>query len=371
PYRASQDKKTGYRHNFTIMNKQELLQLEKLATLTPGAIQKQNRTLFAKLSEAASRKLKDSVEEKLKDAPAELKAGLKKVEFSAAKLGTIDVKSALSEAVLAGRVSATRKKELEATVASMPNLGNIDTVLQADVPVFLNPLFKQDLQKAKLYRLNAITGIADAKTEKLFGSEVRLENLESEQIETLVGEKTITREEGDKLELAASLYHLVDGSFELAAEIEKQAKPTALSDLVKVDKTEWKMWLEASKADLGEGVTSDDYAEFLAGKVAQLYPEASLIHRTARVVPTQLQKNINAIEPLAKKNAVLFGAQAFDELDTTGLTASQVDTLRIQYEEIDALVKANPGLQLGAVLNDEAIKPADKGKVITGRIGLI
>src|SRR5690606_32226433 len=106
-------------------------------------------------------------------------------------------------------------------------------------------------------------------------------------------------------------------------------------------------------------------------KVAQLYPEASLIHRTARVVPTQLQKNINAIEPLAKKNATLFGVQVFDELDTTGLTASQVDTLRIQYEEIDALVKANPGLQLGAVLNDEAIKPADKGKVITGRIGLI
>src|SRR5690606_37123355 len=156
------------------------------------------------------------------------------------------------------------------------------------------PLFKQDLQKAKLYRLNAITGIADAKTEKLLGSEGRLEDLESEQIETLVGEKTITRTEGDKLELAASLYHLVDGSFELsvelekvissegrlenleleqiatlvgettitetvrdqlelaarlyhlvdgsfelAAEIEQQAKPTDLSDLVKVDKTEW------------------------------------------------------------------------------------------------------------------------------------
>jgi Salmonella virulence plasmid 28. len=353
------------------MNKQELLELEKLATLTPAAIQKQNKTLFGKLSEAASLKLKDNVEEKLKNAPAEIKEALKKVEFSAAKLGTQDVKVTLSKAILTGRVAADKRKELETAVSRMPNLGNVDNVLLMEVPVFLNPVFQKDLQKAKLYRLNAIAGISDVKTEKLFDNEIRLDNLEREQIDNLVNAKTITRAEADKLEFAASLYQLFDGSLELAAEIDKQLKPTALADLVKVDKASWKTWLEASKADLGEGVTTDDYADFLARKIAHLYPEASLLHNTGRVVPDELQNNIKGIEPLAQKNATLFDTHAFDELDTAGLSSKQVETIKKQYEEIDFLVKTNPGLQLGAVLNDKAIKPADKGKIITDRIRLI
>ncbi|WP_304517760.1 hypothetical protein, partial [Cecembia rubra] len=102
------------------MKKQELLQLEKLATLKPAEIEKQNSPLFEKLIEAASFELKTKVEDKLKDAPAEITESLKKVDFSAAKLGKMDVKSVLTKNLFTGRISDEKKKELEEAVSKIP-----------------------------------------------------------------------------------------------------------------------------------------------------------------------------------------------------------------------------------------------------------
>src|SRR5690606_25486288 len=156
------------------MNKQDLLQLEKLATLKPAEIQKQNPALFAKLSDTASLELKNKVETKLKDAPAEIKAGLKKVDFSAAKLGKLDVKAVLAKNLVSGRLSAEKKKELETAIVKIPDLGKIENVLLPDMPLFINPLFQKDLQKAKLHRLNTTVGIADSKLEKVFEKGISL-----------------------------------------------------------------------------------------------------------------------------------------------------------------------------------------------------
>jgi len=352
------------------MNKQQLLQLDKLATLKPADIKKKNAALFGKLSDAASLELKSKVEAKLKGAPAEIKAGLKKVDFSAAKLGKLDVKSVLSKKIAAG-VSAGEKKELEAAVSKIPDLGKIDDVLLPDIPVFINPLFQKDLQKAKMYRLNAIAGIADSKLEKVLGKEINLNNLDEEKLADLVKGKIITKAEANKLGLASSLYMLVDGSFELAEVVSKQSKLNDLSDLVKASKADWKKWIDGSKMELADGVSAEDYADFLTKKVEHLFPEISLIHKTTQVNAGALEKSLKSIQPLEKNNPNLFGIHTFENLDTKGLTAPQVKKIKSEYEKIDGLVKTNPGLQLDKVLNDKNIPLADKGKVIVERVRLL
>lgn len=352
------------------MNKQELLQLEKLATLKPADIQKQNAALYGKLSDSASLELKNKVEAKLKDAPAEIKAGLTKMDFSAAKLGKLDVKSVLAKNLVRGRLSAEKKKELEAAAEKIPDLGKIENVLLPDVPVFINPLFQKDLQKAKMHRLNTTVGIADAKLEKVFDKGINLNNLEEEKLVELVKDKVITKKEAEKLGLASSLHTLVDGSSELTEVISKKSRLKELPDLVKADKADWKKWIVDSKMGLADGVTPDDYADFLTKKVEHLFPEVSLIHKTTQVKANELEKNITAIQSLIKNNESLFGIQTFDELDTKGLTVAQVKKIKTEYEKIDSLVKTNPGLQLDKVVNDKGIKLADKGKIITQRIGL-
>lgn len=353
------------------MNKQQLLQLEKLATLKPIEIQKQNAALFGKLSDSASLALKNKVETKLKDAPDEIKAGLKKVDFSATKLGKQDVKSVLNKNLVSGHLSAEKKKKLEADITKIPDLGKIDNVLLPEVPVFINPIFQKDLQKAKMYRLNAIAGIADAKLKKVLGKEINLNNLEEETLADLVKDKIITKAEANKLGLASSLYTFVDGSFELAKVVSKQGKLNDLSDLVKASKADWKKWIDESKMELADGVTSDDYGDFLTKKVEHLFPEISLMHKTTHVKTKALKKSIKSIQPLEKNNPNLFGIHTFDELDKKGLTASQVRKIKSEYEIIERFVKTHPGLKLDTILNDKNINVADKDKIVSERIGLL
>jgi hypothetical protein len=353
------------------MNKQELLQLENLATRKPVDIQKQNVSLFGILSETASLELKRKVEAKLKDAPDEVKAGLKLIDFSAAKLGKLDVKSVISKKLISGRLSPEKKEELEAAVSRMPDLGKIDNVLLPDVPVFLNPIFQKDLQLAKLYRLNAMVGIADDKIEKVFGKAVHLNNLDEEKLIDLVKDKTISQAEADKIGFASSLHTLVDGSFELAGEVQRGAKMNGLSDLIKISKEDWQKWITHSKMDLADGVTAEDYAGFLAKKVELLFPETSLNYKVTQVNATDILKNISSIEPLYKNNKTLFGFETFDELDTNDLSDSQTKAIKAEYERVDRMVKSIPGLQIDTILNDRNINLADKGRIITERIGLI
>lgn len=353
------------------MNKDDLLRLEKLATFKPDVIEKQDAALFKKLSESASNELKSKVEARLRDAPEEVKASLKKLDFSAAKLGKLDVKSVLSRNVLSGAVTGERKQELEKTLSRIPDLGKLDNELLPDMPVFLNPLFRKDLEKGKMYRLNTFVGLPDDKFEKVVDKEISLDNLDEEKLNGLVTDSILSKAEAEKLALTYSLYTFAGGSFELAEEVNKQLKINSLSDLVKVRKEDWQKWITDSKADLADGVTADDYAGFLTKKVEYLFPEISLIHKTAQVKTAELQKNINSVQPLFQNNKVLFGTQSFENLEIKGLSDAQATAIKAEYEKIDTLVKTNPGLQLDKVLNDNNTIPSDKGKIITYRIGLI
>ncbi|GAA5225380.1 Tc toxin subunit A-related protein [Membranihabitans marinus] len=353
------------------MNKQELLQLEKLSNLKPVDIEKQNTALFRKLNDTASLKLKTKIEEKLKDAHPEIIAGLKRVDFSATNLGKLDVKSVLSKNLLSGRLTAEKKKELESVVSKIPDLGNIDNVLLPDVPVFINPLFHKDIQKAKLHRLNITAGISDAKLDKVYSKNINLNNLEEEKLDSLVQDKTITKKEAEKLALASSLHNILDGSFELSEEVHKNIKLSSLSDLAKITKAEWKKWIESSKTVLADGISSDDYADFLNKKIETLFPEISLTYHSSLIKTPEVQESIKTIKPLIDKNNNLFGLDSFDQLDTTGLSISEVKKVKIEYEKLHRMVKTNPGLQIDEILNDKNIKIDDKAKVIKDRTDLI
>jgi len=139
------------------MNKQDLLKLEKIASLTPAEIKKQQPALFKKLGERASIKLKNNAITKLKKAPKDIRDNLAKLDFNPAKIGSRDIKAVLYESLNVGRTTAKRKKEIETELAKLPDLGKFDDLLQPDVPILINPVFQPELMKAKMHRLGDIT----------------------------------------------------------------------------------------------------------------------------------------------------------------------------------------------------------------------
>lgn len=353
------------------MNKQELLQLEALSNLTPAEIEKKHPAIYAKLTEKASAVLKSHVESALKDAPKALKDGLSKLDFTAAKLGTSKIKTLLSSAVISPNLSAEKKKEAEAALSVLPKLGKLHDVLQPDLPIEVNPSYRAELDKAKLYRLGELAGITDAKTEKILALNLSADLLNEDKLGELVKDKLITDTEAGQLGLATNLHTLTDGSNELTQYLKKNASVNTITDLVRFDRADWQKFIKDSKMKLPEGATAEETAETLFKRTEALLPEDALNYRMNKADMGALPGLLEQVKPLQDKNEKSFGIVAFEDLNTEGITAAQLRKLKPAYDQVYYLANAYPGLQLHAIINDKNNDAVTKGRLVAERTGLM
>ncbi len=359
------------------MNKQDFLKLEKIASLTPAEIKKQQPTLFNKLGERVSINLKLNAVAKLKKAPKDIRDTFVKIDFSPAKIGSRDLKFVLDKALNAGRTSAKRKEEIKTELAKLPDLGKLDDLLQPDVPILINPVFQPDLMKAKVFRLADITSLSQNKVENAMKKGLTLNTLTNEKLGELVKGKTLTDNQAKSLGLTANLYTLFDSNFELTEFASKgnipkiRGKIKSLQDLIALDKTDWGKLVVDAKTELPEDLEPQDYAEILYKKVENLFPGESLVFRISNTGSQSIRKGLTSLKPLLEQNDTVFGATAFEDLKTDNLTAAQIRKLKGQYQKLRSLVRIHPGLNLHEILDDKQLTIADRGKRVVERIGLL
>lgn len=354
------------------MNKQELLQLEKLSALSPKEIVAQHPALFSKISDLASIILKDRVESKLKDASPEIIASFKKINFKPSKLGSVDIKTAISKNLLEERIPIDKKKELQEIAAKLPNLGTLDDILQPDLPLFINPVFQPDLMKAKLYRLSNIAGLSQLKIDKALVHDLRFNSISSENLDQLAKDRIITEKEANNLGLASNLYALFDSSFELTEYVKRKLPAVqSMSDLISVNKSEWENIVRESKIELPSELLVEEYAEVLYKKVEKLFPEEVLVHRITNIKSHEISKTLNTLTKLIDRNVNIFGKGSFSELNIDGLTVAEVEKQKEHFEAINKISKVHPGLNLNEILNDKNLSNEDKGNKVTDRIKLL
>jgi hypothetical protein len=353
------------------MEKKDLLALEKMASLKPADLEKQQPELFNTMLAKAGMTLKSKLEEQVKDAPEEIKKSISQIDFSNLKLSKTDIRKTLAEKVLKENLTEFRKKEIEEAIVKIPALGTVNDILLPELPVFMNPLFQKELQQAKMYRLNNIVGIEEKKVEKLFAAKLNLNSIDEEQLNNLVNDKTLSAEEALRLGVAANMHQLVDGNFELTEIIYQQKEFTRLSDLVKVDTSTWIEWIKKSNIALSDDISVDEYAGFISKKVENLFPEEALQRKFSRIAEIPVQKNIEILQVLRKENEKLFGDISFDGFKLPDLPEKEIKVVREAYEQLDKLVKLNPGLNLGHILDNEKSDFSGINKNILDRLELI
>ncbi|HNP84100.1 MAG TPA: neuraminidase-like domain-containing protein [Nitrospira sp.] len=353
------------------MNKQDFLQLAKLATSTPKEIEQSQPIVFNQLSEKASVGLKASIENKLTTVPKEIRESLFKIDFTPTKLGKQDVKSVLIANLPSEGLSPEKKKELVEVAGKLPNLGKLDDILLPEIPVFANPAFQPELMKAKVYRLSDIAGIAEAKIDQALAKDFNLHSISGEKLSELVRDNVLNETEATGLGLSSNLYQFFDSSFELAAHVKKTVNVTSMEDLVKLTRADWQKLVADSNVELPKDIHQQDYADLLSKKVEHLFPELSFTNRITNVVAEDVSKRLDTLRPLLALNEKPFGTVAFEDLKKEGLSEADLKVLRESHDSINKMSKVHPGLQLDAILNDKTLSPVNKAKAITDRIGLI
>ncbi len=359
------------------MNKQDLLKLEKIASLSPAEIKKQQPALFKKLGERASINLKNNAIAKLKKAPKDIRDNLAKLDFSPVKIGSLDIKAVLNKSLNVGRTTAKRKKEIETELAKLPDLGKLDDLLQPDVPILINPVFQPDLMKAKVYRLGNIAGLSQTKVERTMVKGLSLNALSNEKLAELVKGNTLTKKEAKKLGLASNLYALFDSNFELTEFSNKgtipkiNGKVNSLQDFIALDRADWNKFVVDAKVELPKELKPQDYAEILYKKVENLFPAETLTFRVSTTDNQFISNELTSLKPLLDQNDKVFGKTAFESLKTDNLNMAEIKKLKTRYHELNKIVRLHPGLRIDELLNDKQISIADRGKRVVERIGLL
>lgn len=358
------------------MDKVDLLKLEKIAAMTPAQIEKSQPNLFKKLGERVSINLKKNALEKVKKAPKDIKDTFAKLDLSPAKIGSKDLKFVLNKALNVGRTSAKRKEEIKVELAKLPALGTIDSLLQPDVPILINPVFQPDLIKAKVFRLADITGLSQNKVENAMKKGLTLNTLSNEKLGELVKSQTLTDNQAKSLGLTANLYALFDSNFELTEFASKGNIPRirgnikSLQDLISLDKTDWGKLVADANIELPDDLKPQDYAEVLYKKVENLFPSETLVHRVSKVDNKLITKGLTLLKPLLDQNEKVFGVVEFKDLKTDNLNAVEIKQLETEHQTVNRQVRLHPGLKIHEILNDKQLSIADRGKQVIERIGL-
>lgn len=353
------------------MTREELLQMEKLAALTPKEIEKQLPALFSKLGERAGISLKNTAVKKLKKAPRDIQERLSKLEFSSTRLGKDDVKTVLTESLTNGNGDNPRlRKEIEKVIANVPPLGKLDDILQPDVPLMVNPAFARDLMKAKVYRLSELSSISNTTIDKALVKDLSINTITEEKLDELVKDQILTEQEGRELGLTSNLYTLFDSSFELTEHVKKSTSLHNIEDLVSLRREDWTKLVKESGATLPNELKPEEYAEILYKKMEYLFPGETLAYRMSKVPSNDVVKGLDELKPLFNENEKVFGT-AFEELKVGTLAGDALDRAKKTCESIDRISKVHPGLKLSEILNDKNLAATDKVKQLEGRIGLL
>jgi hypothetical protein len=353
------------------MNKQELLQLEKLAFLTPKEIEKQEPEIYAIVNSSVTKDFKDSIGSRLKNVSKNAAEEFDKLDFTKEKLGAVNIKRLLKERLIKSDTTEDKKKEIEGEFLNIPKLEKLDDVLQPDTPLIANPVFYRKLAEAKLYRLSDVAGVAENKMTKVVAKNINVADITGDTIELLINEKVLNEKEAIKLKDTVNLYTLFDSSIELTEYVASKKNMGSVEDLVSIRTEEWQTIIKDTGIQLPDELSVEDYATVISKKIESLFPEKAMLYGLDKPDSGSIKNSLNKVAPLFKNNPDVFGVSGFEDLNIEGIPASELDGLAKEYDSLRGIVNQYPGLKLAEVFNNRDISIDDKNIKVADNVGLL
>jgi hypothetical protein len=350
------------------MQRDELLRLDAAAAGTAGEL---DDDLGEAVRSIAAQRLREAVLERFTDAPAELRSAVEKLRIDPGEgrgLGR-----AVVEDLRAEGVDGTMLDEAEVRVGSLPDDAE-DGPLGPDTPLQANPLLTDVLARARMERLGALAGVTTEKTQAVFAAGVSAGNLDDDALEKLVASGKLDGLEARGLGFAATLVRLLDDDVALAERLrdDLDAIPDrhlgAVRRLVGLRTEDWEARLEGAGLELPNGLDIAQYARLLTARLETAFPTDALAERVAARDVTELGGELQVMQPLFESNERVFG-DGCPSFDAVG--GEQHERVERAYCNLRRLVDENPGLGLGAVLDDTTLSPDERLARVQSRIRLL
>ncbi len=277
------------------MDRNELLELEKLSNIPLKTLKTESPELFAHLESKATSRLKESLVARFGRSPEALRRCVEDLDVQVADDLTIDIKGQVLDHLQSAGAADELCQEAEALLDAMDLPDSLEDTLQPDVPLSQNPLFHAELEQARLYLLGEVAGLPPDRQEAVVREVSSSVMLTDARLASLVEANDLSEDQAKDLGLTASLFRLCDENLALAVELRPKVKH--IKDLVVLGKGGWLTVLEEAKAQPPQELAPEAYASLLAKKIENLYPSLALSHRLIPRETGDLEASIQELGP--------------------------------------------------------------------------
>lgn len=233
----------------------------------------------------------------------------------------------------------------------------------AGVPLRKISGLAEEFSRADLVQVTTKMRLSADREGVLLERKAFLDRIDSNEIETLVEKQVLTPGQGKSFGLQASIYQLSGGQIqfqEALAEAAGKGTEKSVENLAALERGDWIGLLDKAGFDDKIGFSKEDYANYLKQQVELAYPEAVLTARHKDVKQAEVTERDQALADLYDANPKVFEARSFEELNTSGISPSQLDGLKGAFEDMKELADLHPGMDLRRLFDDRELSPEDK-----------
>lgn len=359
-----------------MLNRGDLLELDKLAGSTLIQLRTQNQELFHLLQDKVASERKAVVLSSFASSSKELRDALEKVDFFSGDHPERSLTEVVLDSLEAQHVGLELVREAADRIDELVRSALLIDPVSVTIPIRENPIFQQDLQQATVAKLASAVQLPEVTVDRVVAQVGSAAMIDDASLEALIKDQTLNDRQAKELGLTTSLFHIADQKFELAETLRKGqftsvpgGKLTQVRDLIALRSEDWLKAIQSAKVQPPEGMDEGAYADELRRRTTQIFPTDALF---ARIPPTnakQLMTSLRQLKRVLDTNPAAFG-RPFDTLALKGINPQDIPVLRSAYEDLERLANLHPGLGITAILND-GTSSAQKVRAIAKRLDLV
>jgi len=356
------------------MNRQELLSLRRATARRIRDIRAEDPAAEAALSKLLAEERRNQLERIVSDAPDDVRRIVDSIDVLQEAPETLcaTLQQAIEEEKMAEEVRESTLARLKDVQESIAFRGPDEETVVGTLPGLGHAL-----ELANLHVVTELCGIEEQRTEALVRIAPSLAAIGDDALSQLIEDGVLDEDEARHVGLTANLYQLTDENETLCTAIEKAEfarlpgkRITALEDLAALRKEDWYEFLSEQNVSLPEGVTVQEQARELAGRMGELFPTKAFFGRLPTVSAVELAAHLEAIAPLWEENPCVVGS-SFTQLEISGTDPDELERIHATHAAVCRTAHLYPGLRLDAVLDDTDLTISQRVEETVRRVGLI
>jgi hypothetical protein len=358
------------------MEKDDLLELERLSSLSPKELKEANPKIFASLKARAIKRIRAPLTALFEKSPQELKELISNFDLESALEAKKGLKEALIDYLDASKLPQEVLLEARKLIQMPESSSSLSNPLNLDTPIESQPLVQKELHEAKIHLIGDLVGLLEAKKAKVISKSPSIFLINDAALKSLVDAGDLTDDEARDFGLASSLYSLADGNIDVAKILKTKTfsklgkhRIKKIRDLAAFDSSDWLSVLQEADFKPPKGKTSETQAAMLSRKVAALYPTDAFLSRFKPREESEILKGLKRLKPLFEKNESIFAKSDFDRLNSEGLKKDKVKQLKEEHSQLKRLANSYPGLRISQLLDDPKLSPEERAGKAAERIG--